>query len=88
MSGRGLGGVLWCLGVVLVVMGGVWLVSWGCLGVVWGFSGGCLEVVLGAGVNIFKNSPRILGEKFPNFLGSWEEFDEIQLRTCCRDLEW
>ena len=43
---------------------------------------------LKAGVNIFKNLPRILGEKFPNFLGSWEEFDEIQLRTCCRDLEW
>ena len=35
-----------------------------------------------AGVNIFKNSPRILGEKFPNFLGSGEEFNEIQLSAC------
>ena len=41
-----------------------------------------------AGMNIFKNSPRILGEKFPNFLGSGEEFNEIQLRACCRYLEW
>ena len=37
-------------------------------------------------VSIFKNSPRILGEKFPNFLGYGEEFDEIQFRARCRDL--
>ena len=32
-------------------------------------------------MNIFKNLPRILGEKFPSFWGSGEEFDEIQLRA-------
>ena len=38
------------------------------------------------GVNIFQNSPRKIGEKFPNFLGSGEEFDEIQFQTCCHNL--
>ena len=31
---------------------------------------------------------RIIGEKFPNFLGSGEEFDEIQLSVSCHYLEW
>ena len=35
-----------------------------------------------AGENIFQISPRIIGEKFPLFLGSGEEFDETQFRTC------
>ena len=37
-------------------------------------------------MNIFQNSPRKIGEKFPNFLGSGEEFDEIQFQAYCRDL--
>ena len=41
-----------------------------------------------AGVNIFRNSPRIIGEKFSNFLGSGEEFDEIQSRACFCNLGW
>ena len=40
------------------------------------------------GVNIFKNSPRILGEKFANLLGSGEEFDDIKFCVCCSDLRW
>ena len=44
------------------------------------------EVVDRAGVNIFQNSPRNIGEKFPNFLGYGEEFDEIQFHARCRDL--
>ena len=40
-----------------------------------------------AGVNIFQNSPRKIGEKFPNFLGSGEEFDEIQFQAYCYNLE-
>ena len=35
-----------------------------------------------SGVNIF-----YIGEKFPNFLGSGEEFEEIQFCSCFRDLE-
>ena len=42
--------------------------------------------ILWAGVNIFQNSPRKIGEKFPNFLGSGEEFDEIQFQACCHNL--
>ena len=41
-----------------------------------------------AGVNIFQNSPRIIGEKFSIFLGSGKDFDEIQFRTCFCDLGW
>ena len=41
-----------------------------------------------AGVNIFQNLPRVIGEKFPNFLGSGEEFDEIQFHACFCDLGW
>ena len=40
----------------------------------------------GSKANFFQNSPRIIGEKFPNFLGYGEEFDEIQFRARCRDL--
>ena len=40
------------------------------------------------GVNIFQNSPRIIGEKFPHFLGSGEEFDDIQFRMCFCDFGW
>ena len=32
-------------------------------------------------MNIFQNSPRIIGEKFLNFFGSGEEFDEIEIRV-------
>ena len=39
-------------------------------------------------MNIFQNLPRVIGEKFPNFLGSGEEFDEIQFNACCCDLGW
>ena len=41
-----------------------------------------------SGVNIFQNFPRIIGEKFLNFLGSWEEFDEIQFCACFFNLGW
>ena len=44
--------------------------------------------VLFAGVNIFRNLLRIMGEKFPNLLGSGEEFNEIQFHTCCCNLGW
>ena len=37
-------------------------------------------------MNIFQNSPRNIGEKFPNFFGYGEEFDEIQFHARCRDL--
>ena len=33
-------------------------------------------------MNIFQNLPSIIGEKFPNFLGSGEEFDDIQFNAC------
>ena len=36
-----------------------------------------------SGVNIF-----YIGEKFPNFLGSGEEFEEIQFCSCFRELAW
>ena len=39
-------------------------------------------------MNIFHNSPRIIGEKFTNFLASGEEFDEIQSRACFCNLGW
>ena len=39
-------------------------------------------------MNIFRNSPRIIWEKFSNVLGSGEELDEIQIRACSCDLEW
>ena len=40
------------------------------------------------GGNIFQNSPRIIREKFPNFLGSGEKFYEIQFCVCFCDLGW
>ena len=47
----------------------------------------CSPLHFRPGVNIFQNSPRKIGEKFPNFLGSGEEFDEIQFQACCHNLE-
>ena len=39
-------------------------------------------------MNIFQNLLRVIGEKFPNFLGSGEEFAEIQFNASCCDLGW
>ena len=37
-------------------------------------------------MDIFQNLPRKIGEKFSNFLGSGEDFDEIEFQAYCRNL--